>query len=381
MAAAIPCKVFLLCSGLGRVNRGYETFTRECFDALRVAPGLEVRLFKGGGVEADNETVLWNLPRARLPARLLGQLVPRRGAYFIEQFTFFMSFRRHLLAHWPDVVYFSDGNLGNLLWHWRRKSGLRYRLLFSNGGPLSPPFPRWDLVQQVASPYFEAARQAGQPDDQQVLLPYGFAIPNILPERTPADIEKVRVKLGLPVGRPVVLSVGALNASHKRMDYLVREVAARRSPLPFLVLLGQPDAESPSIAALAEQLLGIGNFLIRSVSPTEVGDYYAAADVFVLASFHEGFGRVFVEALARGLPCLAHDYAVAREVLAETGFFGDFRAPGALAGLLAGALASGNDEAARRTRHRSAHARFSWDVLAGQYVQMLRDCAALEPIV
>ena len=34
-------KVFLICSGLGRVNRGFESFTQECFDALSQAPELE----------------------------------------------------------------------------------------------------------------------------------------------------------------------------------------------------------------------------------------------------------------------------------------------------------------------------------------------------
>jgi 1,2-diacylglycerol 3-alpha-glucosyltransferase len=371
------CKVFLLCSGLGRVNRGYESFTRECFAALRSQPGLDLTLFKGGGAAANGEITLWNIPRFSLAGRLLGRLT-RRGGYVVEQASFFLSLKKYLRRDHPDVLYFSDGNLGNLLWHGRRKNGLRYRLLFSNGGPLSPPFPRWDLVQQVASPYFETARQAGQPDVRQLLLPYGFAIPNHPPERTPADLERLRAKLGLPVGRPIVLSVGALNASHKRMDYLVREVAMLPHPRPFLVMLGQHDAESAGLAALAEKSLGRGNFLLRRVSPAEISDYYAAADVFTLASLHEGFGRVLVEALAQGLPCLAHDYAVAREVLAETGFYADFRVPGALAGLLAGALAAGTDSVARQARHRSAHARFSWDVLAEKYVAMLRQCAVAD---
>jgi 1,2-diacylglycerol 3-alpha-glucosyltransferase len=370
-------KAFLLCSGLGRVNRGYETFMRECFTALRPEPSLELTLFKGGGASDDGQIVLRNVPRFSLAGRLMGRLT-RRGGYFVEQATFFLSLKKHLRREQPDVLYFSDGNLGNMLWHWRRKSGLRYRLLFSNGGPLSPPFPRWDMVQQVASPYFEAARQAGQPDTRQVLLPYGFAIPNNLPQRASSGLTELRAKLGLPVSRPIVLSVGALNASHKRMDYLVREVAALSSPRPFLVLLGQPDEETAGIAALADQLLGMDNFLIRSVAPADVGDYYAAADVFALASLGEGFGRVFIEALSRGLPCLAHDYAVAREVLAETGYYRDFRKPGALADLLGGAQIFGEDEAARQIRHRSAYERFSWDVLTEQYVEMLRQCVMIK---
>jgi glycosyltransferase involved in cell wall biosynthesis len=371
-------KIFLLSSGLGRISRGYETFTRECFEALRSQPGLTLTLFKGGGADRDGEVALWNLSRFSLAGRLLGRLT-RRGGYVIEQATFFLSLKKFLRRDRPDVLYFSDGNLGNLLWHWRRKSGLRYRLLFSNGGPLSPPFPRWDLVQQVAAAHFHAATAAGQPAARQRLLPYGFAIPAALPPLAAADKAVLCRRLGLPENRPVLLSVAALNVSHKRMDYVVSELAAlapgRR---PFLAMLGQRDAETPAILELAARRLGAGGFLARTVAPEQVGDHHRAADAFVLASLNEGMPRALAEALAQGLPCFAHDYAVAREVLAETGFYGDFRVPGALAGLLANALASGADTAARQARHRSAYQRFSWDVLSGQYAQMLRDCAAAD---
>ncbi len=370
-------KVFLPCSGLGRIRRGYESFTQECFEALRGEPRLDLHLFKGGGSPGGNETVLWNLPRASAPARWLGRLL-RRDAYFAEQLTFFLGLRRHLAAGRPDVVYFSDGNLGNLLWRWRRKHGQRYRLLFSNGGPLSPPFPRWDMVQQVSSACFEAAKQAGQPDDRQVLLPYGFAIPNKLATLEPAAKAALRARLGLPAERSVLLSVGAVNASHKRMDYLIRELASLPAPRPFLLMLGAREDETPTIAALAENLLGQKDFMIRSVPHEETGGYYAVSDAFALASLHEGFGRVLVEALAHGLPCLAHDYPVAREVLGGDGVFDDFRQPGALARLLGPALAAAGDVAARQARHRNAHRRFSWDALRGRYIEMIRRCAAVK---
>lgn len=336
-----------------------------------------MRLFKGGGTAADGEAVLWNLPRVSVAARLLGKLL-RRDAYFVEQLTFFLGLRRQLATERPAVVLFSDGNLGNLLWHWRRKHGASCRLLFSNGGPLSPPFPRWDLVQQVSSVYFDDAKRAGQQEERQTHLPYGFKIAAKLLPRDPAAQAALRIKLGLPTDRPVVLSVGAINASHKRMDYLVRELAALPAPRPFLLMLGQGDDETDHIVALARERLGSNGFAIRSVSHSQMSEHYQAADMFTLPSLHEGFGRVFIEALAHGLPCLAHDYPVAREVLADVGIFGDFRQSGALAGLLGPALTVAGDEAVRQARHRSAYQRFSWEVLAGQYVNMLRDCAAAD---
>ncbi|MFM6225481.1 MAG: glycosyl transferase, partial [Dolichospermum sp.] len=56
-------KVFLICSGLGNVNRGFESFTQECFNALSQVPELDIILFKGGGESKKRQIVLWNFPR------------------------------------------------------------------------------------------------------------------------------------------------------------------------------------------------------------------------------------------------------------------------------------------------------------------------------
>ena len=42
-----PLRVFIPCSGLGRVARGFETFTREVSDALRGDARLDIRVFAG----------------------------------------------------------------------------------------------------------------------------------------------------------------------------------------------------------------------------------------------------------------------------------------------------------------------------------------------
>lgn len=368
-----PVKVFMVCSGLGHVSRGFESFTQECFDALSDDPRLEITLFKGGGQNCQQQRVLRNLPRNSSLSSWLGKTL-RKNGYWLEQVTFTMSLLPHIIRQKPDVIYFSDCNIGNLLWHWRRTTRRHFKLLFSNGGPLTPPFPRWDHVQQVAPSHLEAASAAGQVVGTQSLVPYGICMEGTLPLLPADERTRLRRALNLPVDKFIVLSVGAINKSHKRMDYVIREIAALPVPRPYLVLLGQQDEETAEIRTIGDEVLGADSYRIQTVPHHEVGRYYQTADAFVLASLHEGFGRVFLEAMSWGVLCLAHDYALTRYILDTSGLMADFEQPGSLTGLICRAM---EDQGlpAPTDRHRMAFDHFSWAHLRPEYVALLQKCA------
>ena len=86
-------------------------------------------------------------------------------------------------------------------------------------------------------------------------------------------------------------------------------------------------------------------------------------------------GRVLVEALAHGLPVLAHDAPWARFAAGEHGLLADLEQRGALAGLIERARGEGDSPRAAAARHRFAYERFSWDRLAAGYVELFRACA------
>lgn len=367
-------KVFLVCSGLGNVKRGFESFTQECFDALSQDPKLDITLFKGGGKSNSRQITLWNFPRDSWLGIYLGKLTGR-GGYFIEQASFFCSLLPHIYQQQPDVIYFSDGAVGNILWHWRKRTGQRYKLLFSNGGPLSPPFHRWDHVQQVAPIHLQVAMEAGESLEKQSLVPYGIQMNSQLKILSAQEKATLRRKLELPQDIPIVLSVGAINKSHKRMDYLIREITELPEPRPYLLMLGQMDAESPEIVELSKQLLKPNQFQIKTVTPNEIADYYQVADVFVLASLGEGLPRVLLEAMSYGLPCIAHDYSVAHFSLGEKAYFTDFTQPRNLTNLICQVLAEGDDDLQRQGRHKSVDERFSWKKLCSDYVEMIHVAA------
>src|SRR5262249_36957057 len=142
----------------------------------------------------------------------------------------------------------------------------------------------------------------------------------------------------------------------------------------FLAMVGRMDDSTAAIISRARERLGEDGFVAVSVPYDKVALYYQAADLFALGSLKEGFGRVFLEALIHGLPCLVHDYPVMRYVIGEDGLYGDFAKPGSLECLLAAAINQGNREEDRRRRRERIERQFGWPALAGQYADMFRAC-------
>lgn len=366
-------KIYLVCTGVGIIHRGIETFAQECFQGLRNQEGCRITLFRGAGPLGPGERQLWTLPRTSPWAQQIGQWIGRDG-YVVEQLSSFLPLVAEIRRERPDLIFYSDANLGFQLYRWRRWIGVPFKLLFSNGGPCDPPFSRTDFVQQVTPLYRDQALAAGEDPAKHFLVPYGIQVPPGSPLGDRPAKMALRQSLGLPLNPPIILSVGWISANHKRMDYVVKEVAALPEPHPHLVLLGHQDEASQPILRLAEQQLGKSGFTIRSVPYSEVASYYQAADIFVLASLKEGFGRVYLEALIHGLPCVVHDAPVMRYVLGEEGTFADLSQPGQLTQTLRTVLCQPQTQEQIGQRRDYVRKRFSWDTLAPAYFQMFQQC-------
>ena len=222
--ARAPLRVLFCCTGVGILNRGIESFFREAFDNLHAVPGL-----RGAAPQGRRSPFRVGAGRPLHPPHLVARRghwqAARRNAYVVEQWSSFLPVVRQIRRFRPEVVFYSDANLGFLLYWFRRWIGVPFRLLFSNGGPCGPPFGRLDFVHQVNPVCLEQALRAGEPAQKHIMVPYGLRV------RPPPDgIDQVRrralrERLGLPADRPVVLSVGWISRAHKRMHYVVEEVA------------------------------------------------------------------------------------------------------------------------------------------------------------
>ncbi len=363
------------------MNRGIESFFRECFDGLHPlagAAGIKLELVKGRGECREDEHRVWCLPRTGSAARTLGAMI-RRSSYAVEQLSSLPGIIRRIRRERPDAILYSDGDMARWLYRLRGAIGVPFRLIYSNGAPMKAPFMYCDHVQQVTPFFLQQALDAGESPQRQLLAPYGIRVPAGDVQFDPKQQEQVRRELELPVDRQIVLSVGWISAYHKRMDYLIEEVASMASPRPFLVMLGAMDEKTPPILRLAREKLGQENFAARSVPYEQVARYYLAADVFTLCSLQEGFGRVFLEALMYGLPCAIHDHPVMRWVLANEGSFADLSQPGSLKKTLEEILTHPLASEAMSRRRRSVRERFAWESLAPAYFEMFHK-AASQPV-
>ncbi|MCG9891880.1 MAG: glycosyltransferase family 4 protein [Thermosynechococcaceae cyanobacterium MS004] len=343
---------------------------------MKSEPTLDVTLFQGGGTSNPDAISLWNLPRNHLYTKKIAYAFSKKSKlsdpYFVEQVTFCLSLLPYIIQKKPDVIYFSDFNLGTMLWHLRRIMNLSYKLLFSNGAPNGPPFTRMDHVQHLTPLHYQIAIDAGESKYRHSLVPYGINLQHEYHQLSQSERDSLLAKLNLPVDRPIILSVAAINKTHKRMDYVIQEVSQLPEPRPFLILLGQMDHESAEVIQLADRLLGKLNFLVKTVTYDELCNYYNIADLFVLASLREGLPRVLLEAMGHGLPCLVHDYEVTRFVLGDEGNFSDFNKPGNLTALMQKVLSQHNNFN-RLQLHNIAFKRFSWECLRKGYISLIKE--------
>lgn len=109
--------------------------------------------------------------------------------------------------------------------------------------------------------------------------------------------------------RPVqLLSVGAV-IPRKAFHILVEALQPLKSLSWTLSIAGDVTRDAPAFAHLQEVIcrcsLQDRVHVLGSVSDLELQNLYATSDVFVLASLYEGYGMVFAEAMANGLPIVA----------------------------------------------------------------------------
>ena len=179
----------------------------------------------------------------------------------------------------------------------------------------------------------------------------------------------------LRLDTPFFLFVGSL-LPRRQVDVVVRALA--RLPTPYhLVVVGEADPnkraaldEVATDCAMAERIHCLGH-----VSDTELLSLYQRAVALVFPSTYEGFGLPLLEAMSRGLPIVAWDIPVTREVVGTAAIL---VRGGDVAGLASALDRLGTRPDQRQVLRQAGHeqaARFSWHDSAEQFLTVLDEVA------
>jgi glycosyltransferase involved in cell wall biosynthesis len=237
---------------------------------------------------------------------------------------------------------------------------------------------RW--LEQMVTNYADIIITSSRPAADLLVREFGCSASRIVPVPDGVDTDRfrpvseyscqeryrIRSALGVPPGRKVVVYLGLL-AEYQGSGYLLRaaaEILRQRSDVHFL-LMGYPGEER--YRALARELGIAGAVTFTGRVPYERAPRYLAAGDIAVApklSLTEGNGKL-LNYMALGLPTVAFDSAVNRDVLGPDGVFAPLSDERQLAQKMLDLFDDVSDLAARgRSLRLRAEQLFSWRAAA-----------------
>jgi len=116
---------------------------------------------------------------------------------------------------------------------------------------------------------------------------------------------EIRKKLGLPLDKFIVLSVGFISYV-KGTDIALDWLKSISGPGDYLIIIGSTDSRyfevSKELIKRIENLSSNDNFC-HIEKTLNIEEYYRAADIFNLPDRREGMSNALLEAKASGLKC------------------------------------------------------------------------------
>lgn len=198
---------------------------------------------------------------------------------------------------------------------------------------------------------------------------------------TPVERQSARAKFGLSTSDEIVLGVSRL-VPRKGFDTVIRAVAQLAPHRPRLrLVIASTGRDEDRLKKLAQELSAPVTFLGR-VPHDDLPQLYGCADIFSMMCRNrwagleqEGFGIVFVEAAACGVPQIAGDSGGAAEAVADgvTGYV--MHNSSDASGLAARIVKILDSPALRESMSRESRARavseFNYDVLSRRLGEVL----------
>jgi glycosyltransferase involved in cell wall biosynthesis len=330
-------KILFLNIYQGKVDRGLETFVKEVSERLREKNEVDVIGAK-------------KLPPARTRLPLIWRFYLDRNSLSILFFTFrtipLILYKRY------DVVVPTNGGWQTAL---VRLATWLYggKMVVSGQAGLG-----WDdrnnlwCFPNVFVALSKKAQIWAQKANSKVKT---IVIPNGVDINTFVETGK---KFEVKLKKPIVLCVSALTKT-KRVDLVINAVSKMRNASLLLVGNGELKQE---VEQLGRRLLG-PRFRLVKIPHERMPEVYRAADVFTLASepFY-AFEIVLTEAMACGLPVVANNDDIRKEIVGDAGLMVDPKDIEEYVNMLKKAL---NKDWGTKPRRQAE--KFNWDMISKRY--------------
>ncbi len=290
-------RVLALLPGAFGERGGIARYGRDLLRALAGRDDLDVRAFS-----------LHGDPAATAPAGIRWR-VPAPGA----KGRFAAAVLASAAVHRPRLIVSGLAGFAPLALAARAASGARLWTLtygqdvFHPGSRLERRgLERSDLVTAISRFTRDRLRAwCPLPDETLRLLPCAVDLERFTPGPPTADLA-TRYRSG---DRPILLTVGRLHPGerykgHDRVIRLLPRLIERRGELLYLIVGDGDDRRRLETQARDAGVEGAVAFA-GHVAHRRLADYYRLADLFVMPSTGEGFGIVYLEAMACGCPVLA----------------------------------------------------------------------------
>ncbi len=358
-------RVAFLLPGLHRVARGAEVAFESIAQELSGIPGFSVTLIGSG---TQRSASAYNFIHSSCVTRERFERWPRfppfRSEYGWEEATFAACLgSRYDPSAYEATVTCSYPFL-NWLLRVKRFNGRRPKNIFvtQNGDwPVQARNSefRWfncDALVCTNPVYFDRHKHRSA----------AYLIPNAVDPERFIEVSADRERWGLKSTDKVVLLVSAL-VPNKRVLEGIRAVA-RMDDVHLIVagdgpLRAQVDASGAAL---------MGNRFRRVTVPFQrMPTLYRSADVLLHMSKDEPFGNVYVEALAAGLPVVAHDWSSTRWLFEDQGFLVDTDNDEKIADAVKDSLEEQSREVVA-ARLALVNRRFTWRAVAAEYARCIR---------
>jgi len=186
----------------------------------------------------------------------------------------------------------------------------------------------------------------------------------------------LRDRLGISEEDTVLLSVSRL-VPKNGLFYLLQALRYL-APTTKLILVGDGPLRS-ELKTFAKKI-GVEEMIIfvGFIPYYELPPYYTIADVFIRPSLSEGFGNVFLEAMASGVPVVATPVGGITDIVSHgtTGFLCDLKNPEDIARSVRYILDDKNavhvEQVIKNALKMTSHA-YTWDVVAGKMDRLFQN--------